>query len=301
MAITLGFTPHQIGELQDIKVFIDPTTDPERKASLEAFQRTQLAARYKLFLELLIRRRMRIPRGLVFTRADRFDETGLRWAPSSFFRTAATGTILAGEPTGQATAAGLHINAHGFELYLPPTPFKSRFIMLDELTSTFYDVDYATPTIGNTMQWEDLAPESIQDPAIILADAVPVIDGRDERIGSLGVLVSITRRTEQTIFATYLGRVFVRKLPASLMNWEALTQTKGADRVGEMRAGLMSRLWNRRPGVPQLSGPPWVTSLEILDTMPGRWREDGAALNYELDYTFASSRHILPEQEWCIG
>jgi hypothetical protein len=298
MAITLGFTPHQIGELQDIKVFIDPTTDPERKASLEAFQRTQLAARYKLFLELLIRRRMRIPKGLVFTRADRFDETGLRWAPSSFFRTAATGTILAGEPTGQATAGGLHINAHGFELYLPPTPFKSRFVMLDELTSTFYDVDYATPTIGNTMQWEDLAPESIQDPAIILADAVP---GQDERIGSLGVLVSITRRTEQTFFATYLGRVFVRKLPASLMNWEALTQTKGADCVGEMRAGLMSRLWNRRSDVPQLSGPPWVTSPEILDTMPGRWREDGAALNYELHYMFASSRHILPEQEWCIG
>ena len=301
MAITLGFTQCQISELQGIKVYIDPTTDPEGKASREAFQRTQLAARYKLFLELLIRRRTRIPRALVFTRADRFDETGLRWAPSSFFRTAATGTIIAGEPTAQATAAGLHINAHGFELYLPPTPFKPRFVMLNELTSTFYDVDYATPTIGNTMQWKDLAPESIQDPAIILADHVPVLDGRDERIGTLGVLVSVTRRTEQTLFATYLGRVFVRKFPANLMNWEALAQTTGAARAGEMRAGLMSRLWNRRPGVPQLSGPPWVTSPKILATMPGRWREDGAALNYELNYQFASSRHILPEQEWCIG
>jgi hypothetical protein len=298
MAITLCFTPRQIKELQDIEVVhIGPTSDPEKKA----LQHTQLAARYKLFLELLIQRRTCIPKSLVFTLADRFDETGLRWAPSSFFRTPATGTIIAGEPTGQATAAGLHINAPGFELYLPPTPFNSRFVMLDELTSTFYDVDYATPIIGNTMEWKDLAPESIQDPAIILADSVPVMDRRDERVGSLGVLVSITRRTEQTLFATYLGRVFVRMFPANLMNWEALTKMKGAARAGEMRAGLMGRLWNRRLGVPQSSGPPWVTSPEILDTMPGRWREDGAALNYELDYTFASSRHIPSEQEWCIG
>ena len=169
--------------------------------------------------------------------------------------------------------------------------------MLDELTSTFYDVDYATPTIGNTMEWKDLAPESIQDPAIILADGVPVIDRRDERVGSLGVLVSITRRTEHTLFATYLGRVFVRMFPADLMNWEALTKMKGAARAGEMRAGLMGRLWNRRPGVPQSSGPPWVASPEILDKMPGRWREDGAALNYELDYNFASGRLLPPEKE----
>jgi hypothetical protein len=302
MAIILCFTPRQIRELQDIKVVhISPTSSPEKKASQEALQRTQLAARYKLFLELLIQRRMRIPRGLVFTRADRFDETGLRWAPSSFFRTPATGTIIAGEPTGQATTAGLHINAPGFELYLPPTPFKSRFIMLNELTSTFYDVDYATPTICNTMEWKDLALESIQDPAIILADGVPVINRPDERMGSLGVLVSINRRTERTLFATYIGRVLVRMFPASLMNWEALAKMKGAARAGEIKAGLMRRLWNRRPGVPQSSGPPWVTSPEILDTMPGRWREDGAALNYELDYMFASSRHIPPEQEWCIG
>ena len=296
MAITLGFTQRQVSELQNIKVHIDPTTDPEKKASRKAFQRTQLAARYKLFLELLIRRRTRIPRGLVFTRADRFDETGFRWAPSSFFRTAATGTIVAGEPTAQATAEGLHINAHGFELYLPPTPFKPRFVMLDELTSTFYDVDYDTPAIGNTMQWKDLVPESIQDPAIILADHVPAIDSRDERIGTLGVLVSITRRTEQTLFATYLGRVFVRKFPTNLMNWEELAQRRDATLVGEMRGGLMSRLWNRRPKIPQLSGPPWVAS----PTMPERWREDGAALNHELRYIFASSRH-MPEQEWCIG
>jgi hypothetical protein len=301
MAITLGFPPRQISELQDIQVHIDPTTNPERKASPDAFQRTQLAARYRLFLELLIQRQTRIPRGLVFTRADRFDSTGLRWAPSSFFRTAATGTIIAGESTAQVTAEGLHINAHGFELYLPPTPFKPRFVMLDELTSTFYDVDYASQTIGNTMQWKDLAAESIQDPAIILADHVPVMNGQDERIGALGVLVSITRRTEQTLFATYLGRVFIRKYPANLMNWEALTQRKGATLVNEMRAGLMSRLWNRRPEIPQLSGPPWVTSPKVLDTMPRRWHEDGAALNYELDYTFASSRLILPELEWCIG
>jgi len=103
------------------------------------------------------------------------------------------------------------------------------------------------------MEWKDLAPESIQDPAIILADNVPVIDHRDERIGSLGVLVSITRRTEQTLFATYLGRVFVKMFPASLMNWEALTKMKSAARAGEMRADLMGRLWNRRPGVPQSS------------------------------------------------
>ena len=125
--------------------------------------------------------------------------------------------------------------------------------MLNGLTSTSYDVDYATPIIGNTMKWKDLAPESIQDPAIILADNVPVIDHRDERIGSLGVLVSITRRTEQTLFATYLGRVFVKMFPASLMNWEALTKMKSAARAGEMRADLMGRLWNRRPGVPQSS------------------------------------------------
>jgi hypothetical protein len=297
VAIILGFAPVEIGELQDVKViYIDPTADPEEKASLEALRRTQLAARYKLFLELLIRRRTRIPRGWVFTRADRFDETGLRWAPSSFFRTAATGTIVAAEPTGPVTAAGLHINAHAFELYLPPTPFKSRFIMLDEPTAEFYDVDYATPIAGNTVPWGNLAPEGIQDPAIVLAD-----DSRDERIGSMGVLVAVTRRTEQTIFATYLGRVCVRKFPASIINWDVLTERKSAAHAEEMRAGLMGRLWNRRPGVPQSSGPPWVTSPEILDTMPGRWRQDGAALNHELDYNFASGRLMPPEKEWCIG
>jgi Heterokaryon incompatibility protein (HET) len=300
MAIILGFIPREIGEIQDIEVvYIDPTIGPEEKTSLEALQRTQLAARYKLFLKFLKRRRARVPMGLVFARGDKFDETGLRWAPSSFFRTAATGTIVAAEPTGQVTDAGLDVKAPGFELYLPPTPFKPRFVMLDELTSTFYDVHYATPLAGNKVRWEDLAPESIQDPALILAEDVALI-APDARIGVFGLLVSITRRTEQTLVATYLGRVFVRKFPASLMSWEALTKMKGVTRASEMKAGLMARLWNRRPEVPQSSGSPWVTSPEILDQMPDRWREDGAALNYELDYMFASSRYLLREQKWCL-
>ena len=301
MATILGFTQTEIGELQGVEVVsINDKTKPEDKASLEGLQRTQLAARYKLFLNLLKRHQTRIPMGLVFARGDKFNEPGFRWAPSSFFRTAAKGTIVAAEPVGQLTDAGLEFSAPGFELYLPPTQFKSRFVMLDELTSTFYAVDYETLIIGNKVKWEDLAPESIQDPALILSENVPLMSP-DARIGAFGLLVSITQRTEQTLVATYLGHVFVKKFPASVMNWEALTNMKGAARTTQMKDGLMARLWNRRPGVPQSSGPPQVTSPETLDQVPDRWREDGAALNYELDGTFASSRNLPPKQKWCLG
>jgi hypothetical protein len=297
MALLLDFSSDDIKAIQDIDVvYVDPDSDPTTKASLEPLQRTQLTARYKRFLQLLSRHKMRIPKGLIFTRGDKFVDKGLRWAPSSFFRTAATGTILSEQPTAEATDEGVLVNAPGFELYLPPTPFTSRFVMLDETTSTFFDVDYATPVLQNKVPWKDLAPENIEDPAIILPEIVA-----NDRIGAMGLLVSVTRRAENILFATYLGHVFVRQFSADLMNWEALTKMNGPARANAMKAGLMGRLWNRRPGVPHSSGPPWVASHETVDEMPERWREDGAALNHELKYMFASSRRLPPEQKWCIG
>jgi hypothetical protein len=55
----------------------------------------------------------------------------------------------------------------GFELYLPPTQFMSRFVMYDDSPDSFYDVDYETQLLQYTIPWADLAIQTITDPAIV--------------------------------------------------------------------------------------------------------------------------------------
>jgi hypothetical protein len=59
----------------------------------------------------------------------------------------------------------LRFQALGYDLYLPPTPFKSRFILFDENSHKFYAVNYGTERLRNTTAWEMIAPEKLRDPA----------------------------------------------------------------------------------------------------------------------------------------
>jgi hypothetical protein len=66
----------------------------------------------------------------------------------------------------------LEFRSGGFELYLPPTRFSSppeppSFVMLDDSSQVFYDVDYQALQLGNTTPWSTLALHTVPDPAIV--------------------------------------------------------------------------------------------------------------------------------------
>lgn len=189
----------------------------------------------------------------------------------------------------------------GFELYLPPTQFSSRFVMYDDSTDTFYNVDYETQLLQNTIPWADLAIQTITDPAIAFPPEQssmlkPPPQGMQF---ATGMLVSVLRREGHTIVARKLGRVNVKPLPAALMSWPGLVEKKGPVLPREMRAGLMRKLWNRRPGARELPIT-YVASSDILDNMPRKWHTDGAALNYELDNIFSAGKAIRASQRWKV-
>jgi hypothetical protein len=191
----------------------------------------------------------------------------------------------------------------GFELYLPPTPFKSRFVMLDGSTNTFYDVDCEAPSLGNRTPWNLLAPETLRDPAIAFPpEQCNML--KPHAAGGMnfatGFLVSIMRREGERFIAEKVCQANVRPIEARYMNWDALKQMKGDVLPNEMRAGLMQHLWNRRP---EASSRPisYVTSSGILDEMPRKWHQDGAALNDELDNMFAAGKAIPGSQRWSVG
>jgi len=46
------------------------------------------------------------------------------------------------------------MQAAGYLLYIPPDPIRSRFVLLDEVTNTFHDVDLETPLLGNPASWK---------------------------------------------------------------------------------------------------------------------------------------------------
>lgn len=188
----------------------------------------------------------------------------------------------------------LSFRSCGFELYLPPTPFKSRFVMLNDSTQIFYDVDYETSLLGNKSAWSDLAPETLKDPAIVFPP-----EQRDyAKSGefAIGFLVSILRREVGRTVAKKLGRVNVKPFEKRLMNWSALKATKGEELPNEMQAGLLRNLWNKRTA--SLHSIPYVTESSVLDAMPRKWHLDGAALNYELDSIFAGGAWLDDSHIW---
>jgi hypothetical protein len=74
------------------------------------------------------------------------------------------------------------------------------------------------------------------------------------------------------------------------MSWDGLIDKKGLVLPAEMKAGLMGRLWNRRPDVG--TAATFITLAEIPNRMPRQWHIDGAALNFELDNIFSADKEI---------
>jgi hypothetical protein len=196
----------------------------------------------------------------------------------------------------------LKFKSRGFKLYLPPTPFSNppayaRFVMLDDSTETFYDVDYQTELLGNTTPWTALALHKVRDPAIVFPPEQ--CDMLQTMAFATGFLVSIERRDREIFVAKKIGRVNVKPLEEKHMNWAALESSKGGELPMEMRAGLLRRIWNRRPSA--TSQPiAYVTPRAILEGMPRQWYQDGAALNYELDQVFAGGAPIGEQQHWVV-
>ena len=198
----------------------------------------------------------------------------------------------------------------GFELYVPPSPMinerhKSphcgRFVMLDDANDTFYDVDYDAannpPRLGNEVSWIELALHAVPDPAIVLPGDQWKWLHDERRRFSMGFLISIESREENVLYGKKIGSVFVKKLDREHMNWAALRSLKGEELPAEMRAGLLRRVWNRRPSA-DVSSIPYVTPARVLDGMPRPWHRDGEWLNWELDHQFAGGKVIRQEQRW---
>lgn len=114
----------------------------------------------------------------------------------------------------------LSFRSCGFELYLPPTPFQSRFIMLNNSTQIFYDIDYETTLLGNKTAWSDLALETLKDPAIVFPPKQR--DYAKNGAFIIGFLVSILKREGRRIVAKKLERINVKPFDERLMNWSVL-------------------------------------------------------------------------------
>ena len=167
--------------------------------------------------------------------------------------------------------------------------------MLNDFTQTFYDVDYETSSLGNKTAWTDLAPETLQDPAIVFPPEQH--DYPRNGVPAMGFLVSIIQREGRRIVAKKLGRVYVKPFDEKLMNWSVLKATKGEELANEMQAGLLRNLWNRRSAA-SLHSIPYVTESSVLDAMPRKWHSDGAALSYELDRIFTGGALLDDSHIW---
>lgn len=169
--------------------------------------------------------------------------------------------------------------------------------MLDDSSQIFYDVDYGTRLLGNSTPWTALALHTVPDPAIVFppeqCDMLPFMNL------VTGFLVSIESRDRGVFVAKKIGRVNVKPLKEGLMNWAALRSLKGDPLPAEMSAGLLRRVWNRRPNAPPRAIP-YVTPGHILDNMPRPWHRDGAVLNYELDQIFAGGVALGTHQHWRV-
>jgi hypothetical protein len=166
--------------------------------------------------------------------------------------------------------------------------------MLDEGNDVFYDVDCQSLRTTDDPSWDTAAPEHFADPAIIFPPNQAHMLG--PQTPAIGFLVSITRRHNGEIWARSYGRAIVTQLPPERMSWDRLKDKKGPVPPAEMRAGLMGRLWNRRPGA--RAAATFVSTRDILDRMPRKWHIDGPALNFELDNMFSAGREIPMPQTW---
>lgn len=191
-------------------------------------------------------------------------------------------------------ASGMRVD--GYMLFLPPDPIKSRFIMLDEATKTFHDVDLETALLGNPASWKQtgVSPSILGDQlAIVFPNQLD--DSRKADLEEhgydpnfrIGRLVLIDRHEGETVYGKIIAKVNVKPIDKSLMSWEILINMKDALLVEEMKNGLCGRLW----GIPHATRGP-VTSGQVLDNMPRPWLVEPVALNYKLDKVFAAGQYV---------
>lgn len=187
------------------------------------------------------------------------------------------------------------MEAEGYLLFIPPDPIRSRFVMLDEATSTFHDVDLETPELGNPASWKQTGVSpSVLGKELAIVFPVPLDDSRKAQMAAhgydpdfqVGRLVSIERREGRKVYGRVIAKVNVKPFPQVHMSWEGLID-KGEVLPREMKNGLCGRLW----GAPNPSQG-FVTSMEVLDNMPRRWHVDPVALNFELDRMFAAGKRV---------
>lgn len=198
----------------------------------------------------------------------------------------------------------LEITSAGFELFIPPTPFSNpqppepngRFVLLDDEDNVFYDVDYTSPGLRNTVSWKQLALHTIPDPAIVFPPA-QWQKLKDPNWLPTGFLVSIQSREPDCFKAVNLGAVHVKPRPQALMNWDVLESLKGPELPAEMKAGLLRKVFNRRPGA-NMQSISYVNPRKVLDKMSRPWHRDGKWLNWELDDRFVGGKRIDEGQKW---
>lgn len=222
--------------------------------------------------------------------------------------------------SGCDSSSGVHSKpsapeARGFYLYIPPSRIKTRFIMLEESSKTFYEVDAQTPRLGNPTSWEESGFSSMdfgRDLAIVIPNTLgPEYKSRiasrefPQEFGvgktktlnpqfEVGTLVAISRSEGNTIHGEVLGRVNIN--PSRFLTWSAMENMKHNVLSDEMRNGLLGSLWGNRHVDRKVVHP------DILAEMPRKWHDDPVILSKELDDMFASG-HAIPQGEvsWVVA
>jgi hypothetical protein len=171
--------------------------------------------------------------------------------------------------------------------------------MLDDLNDVFYRVDYEFVSPRNRKSWVEVQLHTVQIPAIIFhPDQWQVQDKK--AVQGQGYLVAVEPHQQGDVLtATMLGAVHISPLPQEHMSWGALEGLKGAELPAEMKAGLLRKVFDRRPGA-DLSSISYVTPSKTLRAMESQWHRDGVELNYQLDSRFAGGRQIEIGQKWRV-
>jgi hypothetical protein len=199
------------------------------------------------------------------------------------------------------------MEAPGFLLCLPPTPVKARFVMLEESSKIFYDVDCMFPLLKNPSSWATTGISSAllgaERLAIVVPDRLnaewrtnlakqgPLPDGRpynpDFEVARLvGIAAQEQQAGGKVIRGKVLGKVNVRPYSTDVMSFATLESMKPSVLVDEVKNGLLGKLYGgSAPEKPS-------TNPQALESTSGKWRVDAAALNYELDGFFAAGVEI---------
>jgi hypothetical protein len=188
-------------------------------------------------------------------------------------------------------------NQRIFHLHVPPTPLKARFIMLEETSSTFYDVDFITSALKNPPSWTTtgISPSILGTTgrrlALLARPAFGevksnIMSGSDtspyDSSFRVAKLVSIDEEFNGTTHATVLGRANLNPFPSSMMSFAHVAQMKPQVIADEIANGLLGKVYG---GLHQEREHVHTENLR-------KWHVDAAALNYELDGLFACGIEI---------